>query len=75
MEVSGSFHEVVVFLDKLAKLSRIVNATDIRLDNPTFRNQKMVMKGAFLATTFRFVEQKQGQPAKPGQQPGKPAQK
>jgi type IV pilus assembly protein PilO len=70
VEVSGSFHEVVVFLDKLAKLSRIVNVTDIKLGEPAFKNQKMALKSAFLATTFRFVETKQaGQPG-PGGQPG-----
>jgi type IV pilus assembly protein PilO len=58
MQVSGSFHEVVVFLDKLSKLSRIVNVTDISLDEPVFRNQKVVLRTSFNATTFRFIESK-----------------
>jgi len=56
MEVSGSFHEVVVFLDKLSKLPRIINVTDINMSDPKFKNQKMTLKGSLLATTFRFVE-------------------
>ena len=65
MEVTGSFHDVVGFLDKLAKLSRIVNATDISLTEPVFENQKMMLKSTFLATTFRFIEQKPGGSGQP----------
>jgi len=56
MEVSGSFHEVVVFLDKLSKLPRIINVTDINMSDSKFKNQKMTLKGSLLATTFRFIE-------------------
>jgi len=61
VEVMGSFHEVVVFLDKLAKLSRIVNVTDLKLGDPVFRNQKMLLRSTFIATTFRFIEKGQAQ--------------
>jgi len=58
IDVTGSFHEIVVFLDKLAKLPRIVNVTDINMRDPVFKSQKMILKTSFLATTFRFIESK-----------------
>lgn len=64
MEVTGSFHEVVVFLDKLSKLSRIVNVTNISLVEPVLKNQKIMLKTKFLATTFRFIDTKSGQAKK-----------
>ncbi|MGC9043398.1 MAG: type 4a pilus biogenesis protein PilO [Myxococcota bacterium] len=67
IEVSGSFHEIVVFFDKVSKLPRIINISDITFKDPTFKNQKMILKAEFLATTFRFIENQQPQQ---GQQPG-----
>lgn len=65
IEVSGSFHEILVFFDKVSKLPRIINISDITFKDPTFKNQKMILKAEFLATTFRFIEgqeqQQQGQ--------------
>jgi type IV pilus assembly protein PilO len=67
IEVSGSFHEILVFFDKVAKLPRIINISDITFKDPTFKNQKMILKAEFLATTFRFIE---GQQQQGVQQPG-----
>lgn len=67
IEVSGSFHEILVFFDKVSKLPRIINISDITFKDPTFKNQKMILKAEFLATTFRFIEGQQQQGA---QQPG-----
>ncbi len=65
IEVSGSFHEILVFFDKVAKLPRIINISDITFKDPNFKNQKMILKAEFMATTFRFIEaqeqQQQGQ--------------
>jgi len=57
MTVEGSFHEVAVFFDRLSKLSRIVNVTDMTLDKPDLVNKKIVLNGKYLATTYRFLEQ------------------
>ncbi|MCX7943658.1 MAG: type 4a pilus biogenesis protein PilO [Deltaproteobacteria bacterium] len=59
IEVSGSFHEILVFFDKVSKLPRIINISDITFKDPTFKNQKMILKAEFLATTFRFIEAQQ----------------
>lgn len=58
MEIVGNYHSVAVFYDKVAKLARIVNVTDINLGSPQLENKKVVLKASFLATTFKFIEQK-----------------
>lgn len=56
MSISGNFHSIAVFFDKVAKLTRIVNVTDISLLDPKLENKKIVLKAEFVATTFKFVE-------------------
>lgn len=55
MSVEGSYHEVAVFLDRLSKMPRIVNVTNIALTGPHIVNKKIVLSGNYLATTFRFI--------------------
>lgn len=56
MAVSGNFHEVALFFQEVANMRRIVNVSNIRLENPTKKNEKIVLQSSFLATTFRFVD-------------------
>lgn len=57
MTVKGSYHEIAVFLDRLSKMPRIVNVTDLSMDRPVLENKKVVLSSQYLATTYRFVEQ------------------
>lgn len=56
MNVSGSYHEVAVFLDRLSKMQRIVNVTDLSMSQPRVENKKIVLDSSYLATTYRFLE-------------------
>lgn len=56
MAVEGSYHEIAVFLDRLARMPRIVNVTGMRLTQPKIVNKKIVLQADYLATTFRFLE-------------------
>ena len=56
MTVSGSYHEIAVFLDRLAKMSRIVNVNDVQMSQPRVKNKKIVLSSTFEATTYRFLE-------------------
>lgn len=56
MAVEGSYHEVAVFLDRLSKMPRIVNVTQIKLTSPRVVNKKIVLAADYLATTFRFID-------------------
>ena len=58
MEITGNYHSIAVFFDKVSKLARIVNVTDITLTEPRLVNKKVVLAAKFTATTFKFVERK-----------------
>lgn len=55
LEVYGSFHEVAMFFDRLAKLDRIVYVQDVELSTPTERGGKVYLKVTGTAVTFRFL--------------------
>ncbi|SET30852.1 type 4a pilus biogenesis protein PilO [Stigmatella erecta] len=58
MTVSGNYHEIAMFMQEIANMRRIVNVNGIKLDKPTIKNEKVILESSFVATTFRFVEQK-----------------
>lgn len=58
VSVAGNFHEVAAFLQEVARLRRIVNVTNLKLGSPSQPADKVVLKGDFVATTFRFVQAK-----------------
>ena len=58
MSVSGNYHEIAMFLQEVSGMRRIVNVSNIRLNNPQVRNDKVILGAEFLATTFRFLESK-----------------
>ncbi len=71
MHITGNYHSIAVFYDKVAKLARIVNINDIQMKDPKIINKKVELDAQFLATTFKFVEQKAPAPAPP--RPSAPA--
>ena len=67
MAVTGTYHEIGVFLDALSKLARIVNVTNIKMNTPKMQGDKLVVAASYVATTFRFVPEAANAPApKPG---------
>ena len=68
MAVSGTYHEIGVFLDALSKLPRIVNVTNIKMGTPKMQGDKLTVAASYVATTFRFVPEAAAAPApKPGE--------
>ena len=55
MRVAGSYHNVALFFDKVARLSRIVNIDDIKMAS-TKGNMDLIT--SCKAVTYRFVETK-----------------
>jgi type IV pilus assembly protein PilO len=55
MKVTGNYHNVALFFDKVARLSRIVNIDDIKMDS-TKGNMDLIT--SCKAVTYRFVETK-----------------
>jgi type IV pilus assembly protein PilO len=64
--VSGNYQEIAMFLQEIANMRRIVNVNNIKLTNPTLKNDKVILSSEFLATTFRFSESKKGDAKKGG---------
>lgn len=64
MSVRGNYHEIAVFLDSVSKLKRIINVSNIKLTNPKFQNEKVVLEAKYTATAFRFLPAPPTQPAK-----------
>lgn len=56
MAVRGSYHEIAVFLDRLSKMPRIVNVTDLVMSAPSMENKKIVVTSTYTATTYRFLD-------------------
>jgi type IV pilus assembly protein PilO len=58
MEMKGSFHQVVTFLDELSREPRIVNVQDILIDNPRgyTGNSGVDIDVKAVLKTFRYLE-------------------
>jgi type IV pilus assembly protein PilO len=63
MTVRGNYHEIAVFLDRLSKMPRIVNVTDLNMTAPNIENKKIVVASSYTATTYRFLEREAPPPA------------
>jgi type IV pilus assembly protein PilO len=61
MAVVGNYHEIAMFLQEVANMRRIVNVNNIKLSAPSLKNDKVMLKSEFLATTFRFLDPKGNQ--------------
>ncbi len=71
MTVTGNYHEIATFFDSLGRMRRIVNVSDVQLDQPKDVNGKVLLSGKFLVTSFMFVDQSKAAPA--GKKPGSAA--
>jgi len=57
IQVSGGYHNLAMFFDKVARLSRIVNVSNISIKNAGSSKQKQTfLKTSCMAITYRFVE-------------------
>lgn len=65
IELSGSFHQIARFFNKVAGLPRIVNIEDVTLSDPATSDSGVRLKAKFVAVTFRFAD-KPGPPPKKG---------
>jgi type IV pilus assembly protein PilO len=63
MTVTGNYHEIATFFDSLGRMRRIVNVSELLLEQPKDVNGKVVLSGKFLVTAFMFVDQAKSAPA------------
>ena len=59
IEVAGGFHQVATFFDEVSRLERIVNIDQFSLTDPKKSDTGRVMKTALVATSFRFLDEKE----------------
>jgi type IV pilus assembly protein PilO len=57
VEVSGGYHALATFFDKVSKLSRIVNVTGLSMDGSRVVGDNVFIQDKFVATTFAAEEQ------------------
>ena len=66
IEVTGPYHNVATFFDKVSRLSRIVNIGDVKMTEAKAAKTKgetVILKTGCTATTYKFIEVKE-QPQK-----------
>lgn len=56
INVKGTYHGVATFFDKVGRLSRIVNVTDVNMSGAKDEGGRVILTTSCLATTFRFIE-------------------
>ena len=73
IQVKGNFHNIVLFFDKVARLSRIVNIRDIKISRAKGKGKSKTSDSSKLSTsctavTYKFVEpvSKKKKPKKKG---------
>ncbi|MCX5886633.1 MAG: type 4a pilus biogenesis protein PilO [Proteobacteria bacterium] len=62
IKLSGGYHELALFFDKVANLSRIVNIKDLAISEANVDGDKVNLNSSCTATTFRFMEKSQEAP-------------
>ena len=57
VRVRGTYHQVGTFFDKVGRLNRIVNVSEIGLKDPRVDRESVLVTAAFTATTYRFLDE------------------
>jgi type IV pilus assembly protein PilO len=65
IEFSGDYHDIARFFDKVSKLPRIVNVSELNMEIADQKADGTQLKVKGEATTFRFIEQAMAPPAVP----------
>ena len=58
LKMNGLYHDIAVFFDKLSKLPRIVNISDIAIAKPKMLEGRLILSLDCVATTYKFIEKK-----------------
>ncbi len=55
MEVRGTYHQVAGFLDRVGRLDRIVNVSELVVNTPEIEGNDLILRANSRVTTFRFL--------------------
>lgn len=56
IRVSGPYHNVAMFFDKISKLPRIICVTDLSMGQAKPSEQQMILKTKCVVSTYRYLE-------------------
>jgi type IV pilus assembly protein PilO len=73
MAFDGTYHNLALFLDKVRRIPRLVNVTNIQVKTLAKQSISRTVAVTFTAKTFVYIETPPPGPAKPGARPGAPA--
>ena len=59
MAVRGGYHQIALFFEKVRRLDRIVNISDIGIKNPQMVDGRLQVDTSFFATTYRFLTEEE----------------
>jgi type IV pilus assembly protein PilO len=57
MQMRGTYHDVATFLDRVKRLDRIVNVSDIQLKKPRIDGDRVWLEVSCMVNTFRFLDE------------------
>ncbi|NMC66545.1 MAG: type 4a pilus biogenesis protein PilO [Acidobacteria bacterium] len=63
IEISGTYHNLGIFFDKLSKFSRLFNVNNFSISALNNQTDELTIGSKFVATTYYFIEE-QPKPAK-----------
>ena len=69
--VSGSYHKIGSFLDKISKLNRIVSVNNISLGSPKVSSIEVNLTANMELVTYRFLSPEEQKPPEPTKAAGK----
>jgi type IV pilus assembly protein PilO len=61
LKLSGGYHELALFYDKIASLPRIVNVSDLLIEKPQDVDGRNILQASCTAKTYKFIEEKPGE--------------
>lgn len=64
IQVNGGYHNLAMFFERVARLSRIVNILNINIRAATGKGAQRSLSASCVARTYRFLEASEAKPAK-----------
>ena len=61
LKLSGSYHDLALFYDKIANLPRIVNVSELLIEKPQEVDGRNILQASCTAKTYKFIEEKPGE--------------
>lgn len=58
IESTGGYHSMGIFFDKISKLPRIVNISNLKIGSARTEKDKIILQASFIATAFASTEAK-----------------